>query len=306
MKKATKITLTIALCFLAIGMVLYIAAIRATGQFGYNPGELDTVGTVTQTEFVEEFFHSIHITDVECDIHILPAEDGRVSVVYTDTDLYRHELQVRDGTLVITAKNTGSFWGQFFVIDTIEQEVTVYLPFSDLDELRLETVSGEVHIAPSFSVRTLSASSTSGNVEASCPVSETLNASSVSGNIHLSDTRPQSVNCSTTSGNISLERAEAANLFIDTVSGEVFLSEVTIAEFTDLSSVSGGIHLNHMDSSTLTASTVSGSITGTVPSVKCFDTDTTSGSIYVSDHTSDAPVWEISTVSGDIHITVNP
>lgn len=307
MKKAAKITAIIALCCLVLGLGLYAAAAAITGRLAYKTEiSLDTIGLVKETVVISESFQNIRIEDVECDLRLLPAEDGRVTVVYTDSDLYRHNVLVKDNTLIITAEDVGTFWDRLFMISTGKQEVTVYLPFSELDRVSLDTVSGDVEIPGDFAIRALSAGSTSGNIILSCAVSDRLTAETVSGNIRAADASPESAVLSSTSGNVTLERASLVSLCVDTVSGEIILTEVTVAEFTDLSSISGSVHLNHMDSASLSASTVSGAVTGTVPAVKNFQTDTTSGSVYVSESHSDAPRWEISTVSGNIHISVEP
>lgn len=306
MKKATKITLVIALCCLVLGIGLYAAAVALTGQFSYSADIFDTTDSIIETKLVLEDFRSILIEDVECDLRLLPAEDGNVTVVYTDNNLYHHDLRVTDETLIITVRDVSTFWDHIFMVSTGKQEVTVYLPFSGLDRVSLDTVSGDVEIPEGFAIRTLSAGSTSGDISLTCAVSEQLTAGTVSGNIRLNGISPETMTLSSTSGNVTLEASCPVELFVDTVSGEILLSEVTAEEFTDLSSTSGGIHLNDADSAALSASTVSGDITGTVPSVKHFRTDTTSGSVYVSESHSDAPVWELSTVSGNIHITVAP
>lgn len=304
MRKGTKITLIIALCFLALGLVFYAVAIGVTGRFNYNPIELDPTGAVTRTEVITESFRNIRVEDVECNIRLLPAEDGNVSVVCTDTSMYKHQILVRNDTLIITAEECGTFWDHLFQVSAGEQELTVFLPFPELDHLHLETVSGDVRISNDFSVLSLYAGSVSGNVELTCPVLDDLTVETVSGNIRLLEIAPQSLTCSTTSGITILEHTDTSELHIETVSGEVTLTDVTVSEFTDLSAVSGSIRLNNMDCGDLIAETVSGSITGTVPTVKCFETETVSGSIYISEHHSDAPLWSLSTTSGDIHIVI--
>lgn len=287
MKKASKIILIIALCFLVLGIGLYAAAVGMTGKLGLSYAQMqDTIHSESKSETIREPFQSIRINDVECDIRLVPAEGSDTVVEYADCNLYQHEIRVKDGTLIITAEDVSNFWDRFFVISR-SHEIIIHLPFSQLEELGIETVSGDIQVPSDFSIGFLSIGTTSGNVEIACPVSGSVTIETVSGSITLEHTAPN-------------------ELFLEATSGEVNLTAVTAGEFAELSTVSGNIQLNGVEAPSLLASTVSGNLTGTTPTVKSFQTDTTSGSVYLSDHQSDAPVWELTTVSGDIRMTVAP
>lgn len=287
MKKATKITLYIALGLVVLGLALYAAAIGITGRFNFAPGTPDSTSTKEITQIITNPVHSIRITDVECSIQLLPAEDGNLTVTYTDTDNYRHTISVQDGTLIITAEETGNFWSRLFKFSTGDHTLTLFLPFEEFEKAELVTVSGSIQIPAQFTIRALSAGTISGDVDLSCQVLEELDVQ-------------------TTSGNLILQQISPVKLDIETVSGEVTLSNVAVTEYAELSSVSGNIHLNDFDCPSLDAETVSGSVTGTVLSPKHIQAETTSGSVYISENRSDAPTWDIETVSGDIHLTISP
>lgn len=287
MKKFAKIVLIIALSFLVLGIGLYAAAVGITGKFALSYKKApDTTHSESKTETIRESFHSIRIDDIECDIRLVPAEGDQTMVEYTDSKLYRHHVQVKDGTLILTAEDISTFWDRFFVISR-SHEIVVHLPFSQLEALCIETVSGDIQVPNDFSIGYLTIDSTSGNAELACKVSG-------------------SVTIETVSGSISLEHTAPNELFLETTSGEANLTAVTVGEFAALSTVSGNLHLNNVEAPFLLASTVSGHITGSTPTVKSFQTDTISGNVKLSEDHSDAPVWELSTVSGDIRITVSP
>lgn len=289
MKKSTKILLFLALGFIILGLALYGAAIGVTGRFSLDVLTFDSREPSAGTRVITESFHSIRITDVQCDIRFLPSEDETVTVAYTDTNRYRHDIRVENDTLIIAAQDTGTFWSRLFRMDLFQEEhtLTIFLPFREVHQVEAASISGGIRIPEEFTLHSLSARTVSGTIALNCQVLNDLDIEN-------------------TSGTITLENSFPAELSIETVSGEVILTDVTVSEFTELSSVSGNLLLNNFDCPSLNAETVSGTVTGSILSPKHVLTDTTSGSVYISENRSDAPKWEIETVSGDIHITIAP
>lgn len=111
---------------------------------------------------------------------------------------------------------------------------------------------------------------------------------------------------SNVSGNVILEQLTIGKLHLESVSGEVYMTDVNVTDLAELSTVSGSIHLDRFDCNKLDAESVSGNVTGTISSPKSIRTETMSGDVYVSENRSDAPKWDIHTISGNIHITVAP
>ena len=90
-----------------------------------------------------------------------------------------------------------------------------------------------------------------------------------------------------------------------TTSGDISLKETVIDADIFIKSTSGEVSLESCDGSEITIKTISGDVEGSLRSVKNFITHTTSGDVYVPDSDSSASTCEITTTSGDIHITVD-
>lgn len=287
MKRSTKYILIIAFCFILLGIGLYVAAIAQTGRFNLNSQVFSSDYTLPKSFYSDEEVQSLHITEIDCHIQILPAEDNRVAVTWTDTPLCSHDVRLEDGRLEITAKNTAKGMSHLFSFDIEQCNLTIYLPAGIYGESHISSVSGDIIIPAEFQFRDLDVETVSGCVSLSCAVEENLDLD-------------------TTSGEISLEGIRPRSLELDSISGEVLLTDLAVSEFSKLNTVSGDIQLMGFDSPRLICETVSAMVSGTILSPRNIRTDTTSGTIRISDRCAYGTDWQISTVSGDIDISVAP
>lgn len=308
MKKATKITLWIACGMLILGLALYIAAVITTGQFGLYRQELlidSPEDLETKTVTIQDSFQNIRVEELSCDVRIAPSPDGTCSVIYPTSKRYTHTATVSGDTLTVRGTSVRSFMN-FFSIVLGTQEVVIYLPFDEIDDLSITSVSGDISVPEGFSIETLTVKSTSGDIALACQVSSSASVKTTSGEIELDHCNPQSLTCSSTSGDLSVNHVAAGTLEISTVSGEIDLEDITADEEAHLSSTSGNIRFIQLESPYLSARTVSGDVYGTVPTAKDILTQTTSGNVKISGSQEGQPQWRITTTSGNIRVSVEP
>lgn len=308
MSNSTRNALIVALCFIGVGLILLFGAMSITG-FDFTAirdGSMDTTNSIIKTAEISDPFHSIRIDDVQCDVQILPSADGTCSVVYTDSDLFTHQIEVQNQTLTVTRKDIGSWMDRIFVIWTEESYVKVYVPAENLERLSITTVSGNILVPDGFSFREAHLSSTSGNIGFTSLVEDALTISTTSGDISLERLRQSELNLDTTSGCISLGDIQGKSLSVNTASGDIAMRQVVISGHTEISTASGDIELRDVDSQSADFNTASGDIEGTVLAPKNFDADTSSGEISLPPSDGSAGRWSFSTASGDIEVEVSP
>lgn len=307
MKKATKIALITAAVLIVLGLILAALVFASSDPFSaYQNAGSGTIDIEHKDQQITEAFDSIEITDVPCDVQILPSTDGKCSVSYTDSRLFTHEIRVKDGTLTIQYKDISTWMDNLFTIYTGELYVNVYLPENAYEELDIQTTSGNVRVAEDFTFEQAELSSTSGDITFLGGTTDELELSTTSGSVEVSGADHQRLDASSTSGQVTLSGLTAQKLSASSVSGDVRLENVTVLDHTDLETTSGDIILDRLESGTLSASAVSGSISGTTTSPKDFDADTVSGNIRLPDPDATAGRWDLSTTSGSIHIEVKP
>lgn len=287
MKKGTKIALIVAACFIGLGLILLCvsACMQGFNLSSLSSGTVDTTNTVVKTAEITDSFHSIRVDEVECDVQILPAADGKCSVVYTDCDRFAHKIAVTDQTLTITYEETGSWADHIQFNLNTEHYVKVYLPMDTLEKLEITAASGDISVSKSFTFADVAMTTASGDIAFSSQVSGALSASAASGDVKLNN-------------------VTAGSLTADSGSGDFVLSQVIITGHMSMETGSGDIELDQVDSTTAKLETGSGDIEGTILSPKNFDADTGSGELRLPNYDPSAGLWELDTGSGDIELSI--
>ena len=223
--------IAIAGIILVIGIAVIItwtAAVKAiAGTNGGNGG--------VKEEVINAPVERIVVTEVSHDVLLKTAADGKVKVVYTDTDNIVHRIDVSGNTLSVTAKQKKGGWmkrlfgGLFsFSFKPEEKKQTIiYLPEGSYESLSVGTVSGDVEIpeAPEFSE---------------------LEAATVSGEINLTDADiTGKVTLETVSGDVSGNVQGSHSYDVHSLSGDKTFPEGTAgAPEVSVSTTSGDVELS--------------------------------------------------------------
>ncbi len=237
---------------------------------------------VTDTDIYDSFT-KIDADLVESDITFIPSNDGKYSVSCREREELRHSVYVEDGTLIIERWGADD-WSTQFSLGSYKMSVTVYIP-KELEELSVETVSGNVKIRGGASIDGIEIDTTSGNVELYSDTEELFICEHFGGGTVLTGHKSKEVDVNTVSGNVSLFYVYAEDeIAVDTVSGRT--------------------ELKFIDAREISLNSVSGRIEGTVATEKKFSYSTVSGKVSLPEARGEYPC-RISTVSGNIDVIID-
>lgn len=281
MKKSKKVAITVSVMLIVLGVCLCIVSCMVM-DFDFE--SMNTVNYTTETYFVNETFNSIFVENSACDVHLIASEDNTCKVVCTETDFISHTVNVENGTLKISEKQSGK--KHYFNVSFYngKTEMLIYLPKSEYDSLYVLCQSGDADAAKGFTFLKAEIITESGDIRFLSDVENDLVLETDSGYIQISD-----INC---------ENAE-----LKTASGEISLTSLTAKDSIKAESDSADIKLDGCDAKTFLIESSSGNVRGTLLSDKIFITETDCGYVSVPKTTSGG-VCEIKTDSGDIAISI--
>ena len=322
MRPEKKKALRFALICVAAGLLISFIALASLNFSFFEMGTMEHAAT---TYTVTDSFTNIKVWGAECDVRLIPSEDGTCTVLCNETDRVTHTVSVKNGTLIIERTDnrkwyehigfTWSYWGPM--------EVVVSLPGRAYGDLDVRTASGRVEIPGDFSFDNAGVDGTSGDVRFMAAVDGDLRLKTVSGDIQAGGMRPKTLTVTSTSGDITLNTIAVNAAFscktvsgsqtvtdltcrsatLNTTSGDVTVSDLIASENIRMEAVSGRLNLIRCEADTLWLKTVSGDVTGTLRTDKAFATYTTSGTVRVPDSTSGG-ACEVKTVSGNIRLDI--
>lgn len=318
MKKATKISLAVAVTLLLLGAAAVLVAFAATG---FDIGKIGDSGkTVEERYEADAPFSSVFVEEMVCTVRILPSGDGTCYAEYRGSDKIIQTVTVEDGVLTVRGKDTRR-WYERIGIFYGKCEMCVYMPEGVYENLTVRTDAGNIAVPEAFTFRRAELKAVSGEVEMLAGVREKLSVQTTSGDIQVQNTEAEQIelhavsgsvsgrdlaaderlSVQTTSGDIRLEGVRCGKADISTTSGAILWQDVCATGDATLHSVSGDIRLSRCDAASFSIETTSGGVNGTLLSEKVFSVSTTSGRVQVPS-TSSGGVCRIKTVSGDVHI----
>lgn len=282
MKRTKKIAIIAAVVMTVCGLALSVGALAA---LDFDVSGLDTTTYVVNTYVIDESISDVSVNDAECDIRVLPAEDGVCKIVCKESDEMTYRIETEDGKLTIERLDHRRWYERIGVCWT-DMEIVLYLPEGEYGGFQAQSVGGNIDIGDGLGFETVEIRSTSGNIAAEgATVQDSLILETVSGNVRLSGVR-------------------CGCLSLNTTSGETNLQNVVAEEELKIESVSGDIRLDACDGTSLRLKSGSGGVSGTLLTEKIFSVKTVSGEIEVP-HSNFGGECEISTVSGDVSFTID-
>ncbi len=338
MKKSMRDSLIAAAALIVGGTVLSAAAF---GRLDFDYEKLDTEDYREKRYEVEEDFTGISIEGRECDVRLVPSENGECSVLCRETDRTRNTVRVENGTLTIRHEYRRR-WFQLIGVSFDNTEITVMLPEESYGKLGIITASGSIEVPEGFTFAEAQIGSVSGEAAFYADTHGALKLSSTSGDLTVDGVRAESLRAETTSGDVAMDGIRAKSLSAETTSGELLLSSAKVTgevrvsttsgdmelkalrcgtlrtestsgdtELADViaegrleaESVSGGIAFDGCDASELRIETTSGDVGGTLLSPKRFETDTVSGEVRAP-YDEDGGLCKVNTTSGDIRFRI--
>lgn len=262
MRKAKWIAIIAAIICMIGGTV---AAVLAMFMMKFDFSSLNTSKVSSKTYEVEEPFKNLNLQATECNVRILPSQDGVSKVICMDSDSITYSVAVEADTLYVTREDNRK-WYEHIGFFWDEMGITVYLPEKELEQLYIKSVSGDIIISENMSF--------------------------------------ESAEIYNTSGDITLAELTVDNLEADTTSGEIELYDVLVKNDIQMESASGDVEFRDIDGENLWIKTISGEVEGTLRSGKMFRVCTTSGEVQIPNSSAEGGNCEIITTSGDIEIRV--
>jgi len=327
MKKTKKTILIIALCMMVCGV-----ALMATGC---NNPQYET-----KTYNVQESFKNIAIDVTTADISFVLSSDEVCKVVCHETKNLTYSVTTKNDTLTIKA-NDNRKWFDFIGIIVENLQLTVYLPQNQYETLSVDTNTGIIELADSFTFDNIYLESDTGSincfasakdVEISCDTGKikvenisaeklsiendtgniTLNNSTVTeiidieadtGSVIVSDVDCGSISTECDTGDIKLSNVNCTDLNSDCNTGDIILTNVIASDKIKAINNTGDIKLDKCDADSLYLETNTGDVTGTLLSEKIFYAEADTGSVNVP-HSTTGGLCEIKVDTGDIKISI--
>lgn len=283
MKTSTRNWIIAAVCLIVIGLIVFVIAAAAQG-FDFKklqPAEMEDVTYPIEGEFTKIDIN-VDVSDVELRI----SEDGTARAECRETEKLRHNIEVSEGTLRIVSRSTSSFLDSIFNFGTLRgPRLTVYLPKAEYDSLTVDTDTGKVTAAESFSFGEVNIKGDTGSVK--------LSGVAVSGRL--------SVKCAT--GSITLEDVTAGSASVEANTGSVRLIRMNAAGELRVSTDTGSISFDSVGAGEIEAEVDTGSIKGTLTTKMSFEAESDTGSVKVPESDPEGGRCVLHTDTGSINIS---
>ncbi len=319
MKRTSKIWLVIAILFIVVGVLTFVAALALNHwQFTlFRPA-----GYQTAAADIREPFRDITIrTDTE-DIAFLSSDDGRCRVEYSGPEGTELQALVTDGTLSIRV-NDPRKWYERIAVFGGAATITVYLPQNNYTSLTIEEETGDVTIPQEFGFQRVKLTASTGDVSCAASASELLWIETSTGDIRLEGLSAGALDLSASTGKVELRSVRSAGSlalhvstgkaaledvtceYLHTVgsTGDITMKDVLVDEMMIVQRSTGDVRLERCDAAELSIQTDTGSVTGSLRSEKVFFATSDTGRVSVPKTTSGG-ACEITTDTGRIEITI--
>lgn len=273
-------------------IIAIIALILGSVFFGfafYQNGSFDFHSYVTRTEIIEEDFSSIEADLTEADLTVLPATDGKCTLVITERKNLSHTYAVENGTLKLNAPKM--HWYDYISIFSKSKPITLYLPATEYEALTLKNDTGDITVDKAFSFESIELTASTGDIalyasaEADCKLevstgditakditAASFSATRSTGDLHIENLTVSgtvkikgstgkatlknicaggALDIITSTGNIHADTVSADSLSIDGTTSKIALSKIDIKTFTDLKASTGDISIQEMQGDSL-------------------------------------------------------
>jgi len=317
MKKRTVI---ISLIMVFIGITLIAGGCFA---MGFDFRKLDKHTYTERTVEITDAFENIIVTKGS-DIRLLPSEDGKCRLVFTESDTVTYSSNVEDGTLTIK-RDENRKWLDYFGFNFTSYSVKLYLPETKYNYVNIKTFSGDIELSEGLTFHHVNLDCSSGDIRCYAAIDDNLFAESSSGDMDIKGISPANgitlantsgsiklsnmdmadkIDISSTSGSIHADNISCENFEIRSSSGDSELDSVIASGKIKIKSTSGDIRFDGCYAYEFDVRSTSGDIKGTLKSDKVFNVHATSGSIDVPESTEAEGTFNADVTSGDVKITI--
>ena len=319
MNKAKKIWLIVASSLIALGAILFVCVMSS---LKWNFKDLSTVKYGTNEHTITETYTSISILTQTADVEILPANDENTSVVCFEQEYYKHEVSVKNGTLVIRVNDTRKLHN-FIGFDFNSAKITLSVPYRTFESLNIEADTSDVKIPTDFTFNDINVKTTTGDVENHASATNLIKVKTSTGDICIKDATTKTLDLAVSTGKVTVSnvvcsedvkiavstgRTNVSNLTCRDLSstgdtGDLSLSNVIASGKLSIERDTGDVKFDGCDAAEIFVETDTGDVTGTLLSAKTFEVETDTGRVSVPTSSSGGKC-KISTDTGDILISI--
>lgn len=319
MRKQTKIWLSTATALVALGLILFAAAMTVNH---WDFTKLSTAKYETNTYQASEAFSNISMKTETADILFVPSDDGTCRVVCYEQEKAKHAVSVDGGTLTVNMVDERE-WYHYIGITIGTPKITVYLPQAQYDILRIEESTGDIEIPQDFKFESMDISTSTGDVRNYASASDGIKIQTSTGRIRVEDISAGSLELSATTGEViaksiacegdiqikvstgdtQLTDVACKAIISNGSTGDISLKSVIATEKLSIERSTGDVMFEMCDAAELFIQTDTGDVEGGLLSDKVFITQTDTGRIDVP-KTVTGGKCEITTDTGDINITI--
>ena len=238
---------------------------------------------VTNTYQPEQSFTKLDIQITTGHVKVLPAQDGKCSVVCKETENMPFAVKVEEDTLIISQEDNRK-WYAFIGIVNNMPSVTVYLPQESYELLTVNGTTADVIVENGVSYELASVKMTTGDLVWSAQVNDKLTAKTTTGDLAICD-----VSCKELDAKIT--------------TGDVKLTDVVVENKLTVNGGTSDVILDAVDGGEIEIHVTTGDVEGTLLTEKVFITKTTTGDINVPEST-EGGVCRVKTTTGDVKLRI--
>ena len=306
MKKGLIALIVIGAVTLTAGSAMFGLAF-AKGAFSNNSWSKEETNTYTP----EGSFNKIDVDIVTADLTFKPAEDNKTKVVSVEKEKIHHTAEISNDTLVIREKDERKFYEKWFGFVS-RMKVTVYLPETTYEELKIEVTTGSIVSEDSFNFMKVNVKSTTGDLKLANVTGKSANIKITTGNVTLNNYNMYGeLNVDTTSGDYAFNNVQCDSATLHTTTGKYNLNDFIVTgglntdrPNLDISGTSSDVTFKNCDAHYIKVKTTTGDIKGNLLTKKKFDAQTTTGTSLVDNDRTADDICYIRTTTGDIDISV--
>lgn len=295
----TKILLIIAISLVVAGSIIFVCAMTS---IGWDFSKLSRAKYVTNSYDIDEPYKEISIKAETADIVFAVSEDSSYRVECYEQERVKHEVSVKDGTLMIAINDTRA-WHDYIGFNFGFPKIIVYMPAGEYGALSIKLSTGNVEVSRDFCFDSIDISGSTGKITNFASAKGDVKLEVSTGKILVSNISAGSLDVKVSTGDANISSVRCKRFASDGSTGDIELEDVIAEERLTIKRTTGDISFDGCDAGELFIQTSTGNVEGSLLSEKIFIVDTDTGSKKVPSSTVGGKC-EIKTDTGNIKISI--
>ena len=295
----TKILLIIAISLVVAGSIIFVCAMTS---IGWDFSKLSRAKYVTNSYDIDEPYKEISIKAETADIVFAVSEDSSYRVECYEQERVKHEVSVKDGTLMIAINDTRA-WHDYIGFNFGFPKIIVYMPAGEYGALSIKLSTGNVEVSRDFCFDNIDISGSTGKITNFASAKGDVKLEVSTGKILVSNISAGSLDVKVSTGDANISSVRCKSFASDGSTGDIELEDVIAEERLTIKRNTGDISFDGCDAGELFIQTSTGNVEGSLLSEKIFIVDTDTGSKKVPSSTVGGKC-EIKTDTGNIKISI--